>query len=124
MLFNTDVLNNVQKGIGTAAELINSAESRYISLYTYMELMQCAENKRHHRAVKDFLKAFSFITLPITENIAHRAAVYVEEYTLSNSIRAGDAIIAATAVENNLVLCSGNKRHFSAVKELQFKQMK
>ena len=124
MLLDTDVLINVQKGVESAAELINTAERRYISLYTYMELMQCAENKLQHKKVKNFLKALSFTTLPITENIAHRAAIYVEEYTLSHSLRAGDAIVAATAVENDLVLCSGNKKHFSAVKELQFKQMK
>ncbi len=84
----------------------------------------CAGNKQQHREVKNFLKEFAFTTLPITENIAHRAAIYVEEYTLSNSIRAGDAIVAATAAQNNLPLCSGNKKHFSAIKEVQLKHFK
>jgi hypothetical protein len=34
-------------------------------------------------------------------------------------MRAGDAIIAATAVENNLPMVSSNAKHFKAVKELQ-----
>jgi hypothetical protein len=124
MLFDTDVLIDVQKGRDAAAEIINIDEDRCISIYTYMELMQCADNKQQHREVKNFLKDFFFTTLPITENIAHRASIYVEEYTLTNSIRAGDALIAATAVENNLVLCSANDKHFNIIKELQFRQYK
>jgi predicted nucleic acid-binding protein len=57
----------------------------------------------------------------MTENIGHRAAVYVEEYTLSHGIRATDAIIAATATENDMTLCSGNAKHFKAIQELRFK---
>jgi predicted nucleic acid-binding protein len=48
----------------------------------------------------------------------------VEEYTLSSSIRSADAIIAATAVENNMVLSSGNVKHFRVIKELQLKAFK
>jgi predicted nucleic acid-binding protein len=62
--------------------------------------------------------------LPITENIGHRASIYIEEYTLSSGIRSGDAIIAATAVENNLILASSNSKHFKVVKELQLKIFK
>ncbi len=124
MLFDTDVIIDVQKGVDSAAQLINKNPERYISIFSYMELMQCAENKQQHRFLKSFLNAFSFITLPITENIAHRASVYVEEYTLSSCLRAGDALIASTAIENNLILCSSNKKHFNIIKELQFKHHK
>jgi len=62
--------------------------------------------------------------LPLTENIGHRAAVYVEEYTLSHGLRAGDAIIAATAAENNLPLYTSNAKHFKPIKELKLKVFK
>jgi len=68
---------------------------------------------------KSFLADFGFRTLPLTENIGHRAAVYVEEYGLSDGLRAGDAIIAATATEANLVLCTGNAKHFRPIKDLK-----
>ena len=68
--------------------------------------------------------SFGFIVLPLTENIGHRASIYVEEYTLSSSIRAGDAIIAATAVENNMTLSSSNVKHFKVIKELKLKAFK
>ena len=124
MLFDTDVLIDVQKGSDKAADLINKTAERYISIYTYMELMKCAFNKQQHRLIKNFLNDFFFIILPITEDIAHRASIYVEEYTLSCSLRAGDVIVASTAIENNMVLCSSNKKHFSVIKELQFKHFK
>jgi hypothetical protein len=89
-----------------------------------MELMQGAQNKDQQRHTKDFLVTFGFELLPLTENIGHRAAIYVEEYTLSHGIRAADAIIAATAVENNLTLVSSDRKHFSPIKDLKLKLFK
>jgi hypothetical protein len=57
----------------------------------------------------------------MTENIGHRASIYVEEYTLSSSIRSSDAIIAATAIENNMTLSSSNAKHFKVIKKLKLK---
>ncbi|VEN72773.1 putative nucleic acid-binding protein, contains PIN domain [Candidatus Desulfarcum epimagneticum] len=89
-----------------------------------MELLQCAKNKTQHKKTKDFLKSFGFVVLPLTENIGHRASIYVEEYTLSSSIRSGDAIIAATAVENNMTLSSSNVKHFRVIRDLRLKTFK
>jgi len=54
----------------------------------------------------------------------HRASIYIEEYTLSSNLRSGDAIIAATAVENNMVLSSSNIKHFRIITELELKPFK
>jgi predicted nucleic acid-binding protein len=89
-----------------------------------MELLQGAKNKLHHKYVKDFISSFEFTILPLTENIGHRALIYVEEYALSSNMRAGDAIIAATAIENNLMLVTGNLKHFKIIQELQLKTFK
>jgi predicted nucleic acid-binding protein len=124
MLFDTDVLIWVQRGNKKAARLIDKTEERYISVQTYMELLQCAENKTQIRYIKDFIKKFNFVVIPLSENIGHRAAVYVEEYTLSNSLRAGDAIIAATANENNIPLSTGNAKHFKAISDIELKLFK
>ena len=118
MLFDTDVLIWVQRGHAKAAALIDSCKEPSISIYTYMELLQCAHNKTQHKVIRSFLKETGFKTLALNEAIGHRAAVYVEEYGLSHALRAGDAIIAATAVENNLPLCSANRKHFDYLQEL------
>ena len=119
MLFDTDILIWVQRGSLKAARLVERAAQRSISVLSYMELMQSAQNKDQHRHTKDFLATFGFDLVPLSENIGHRAAIYIEEYTLSHGIRAGDAIIAATAVENNLTLVSSDRKHFSPIKDLK-----
>lgn len=121
MIFDTDVIIWAQRGNSNAAIAIDEADERIISVYTYMELLQLAPSKKHHKMVKESLKVMAFDTLPVTENIGHRAAIYVEEYTLSHSLQAGDAIIAATAVENNMPLLTGNKKHFQCINELNLK---
>ena len=121
MIFDTDVLIWVQRGNQKAARAINESEDRYLSVWTYMELLQAAQNRQRHEYVAGFLRDLAFQTLPLTERIGHRAAVYVAEYALSHGIRAADAIIAATATENNLPLCSGNAKHYRAIQELRLK---
>lgn len=89
-----------------------------------MELFQCAKNKKEHQIIREFFHEFDFSILPFTENIGHRAAIYVEEYSLSSGIRCGDAIIAATAVEENQILCTANNKHFKNIKDIQLKILK
>ena len=69
----------------------------------------------------DFISQLNFHVLPFTENIGHRAAIYIEEYAVSSGVRVGDAIVAATAVENNLTLATGNHKHFKAIHDLKIK---
>ncbi len=124
ILFDTDMLIFVQRGNVKAGRLIEQTPQRAISTQTYMELLQGAQNKKQHLIIQKFLKDFAFQVLPFTENIGHRASVYIEEYALSDAMRAGDAIIAATAIENHLPLATANMKHFRPVKELRIKQFK
>jgi len=124
ILFDTDIFIWVQRGHKKAAKLMEKSTNRYLSIQTYMELLQGTQNKTQHNYVKDFITSYDFIVLPITENIGHRASIYVEEYSIPSGLRAGDAIIAATAVENNMTLISSNIKHFKAIKDLKFKGFK
>lgn len=121
MIFDTDIFIWVQRGNQKAADLIERARERHLSIQSYMELLQGATNKGQHVYTKDFLTKFDFQVLPFTENIGHRAAIYIEEYALSSGIRTGDAIIAASAVENNLPLATSNQKHFKLIRDLQLK---
>ncbi|RZB30181.1 MAG: hypothetical protein SRB1_02461 [Desulfobacteraceae bacterium Eth-SRB1] len=125
MIFDTDIFIWVQRGNEKAARLMEKSTSdRYLSIQTYMELLQGAKNKAQHKYVKDFITSFGFIVLPLSENIGHRASIYIEEYALSSGMRSGDALIAATAVENNMPLVSSNAKHFRAIKDIKLKTFK
>lgn len=124
MIFDTDILIWVQRGNQKAARLVDTSFERYISVQTYLELLQCAQNKEMVTATKSFLSDLAFTILPFSENLGYRAMVYLEEYGLSSGLRAGDAIIAATATENNLPLASGNAKHFKFLQDLKLKVFK
>lgn len=118
MIFDTDILIWAQRGNLKAVKLIEKSDVLEISVLTYMELLQNANNKLHHQIIKNFLKDFNVTLLPLTEAIGHRALIYIEQYSLSNGIRAGDAIIAATAVERNSKLVTSNVKHYKMIQDL------
>jgi len=119
VIFDTDIFIWIQRGNPRAARLVEEEPDRYLSVQTYMELLQCAQGRQQQDYVRGFLKDYDFLTLPLTENIGHRAAIYVEEYSLAHSLRAGDALIAATASEHDLTLCTSNAKHFRPIKDLK-----
>jgi len=121
MLFDTDVLIWVFRGSAKAAKFIESAEDRHISVVSYMELLQGARGKQEIRTTKRFLVDFGFQMVPLTENIGYRASIYIEEYCLKAGMSMADALLAATAVENQLTLCTGNRKHYKAVSDLDIK---
>jgi hypothetical protein len=118
MLFDTDVLIWVFRGNEKAARLIEAAPERRISVVSYMELLQGARVRREAQDLKRFLVDCAFLMLPLTENIGHRAAIYMEEHGLRSGLALADALLAATAVENGLTLCTGNQKHYKPVREL------
>ncbi len=115
MLFDTDILIWIQRGNARAAVLFEAETERYISVQTYMELLQCAQNKQQLQFTKRFLTDFQVVVLPFSANIGQRAAVYIEEYSLATGLRTGDALVAATAVEHGLTLSTSNAKHFHQI---------
>ena len=124
MLFDTDVLIWVLRGNKKAARLIDSTEVRCVSVVTYMELLQGARDKQEMKAIRSFLVDLGFEMIPLTENIGHRASIYVEEYALKSGMCLADALLGATAVENQLTLCSANRKHYKPITDLDLKVFK
>lgn len=124
MLFDTDIFIWAQRGNAGAARLIDGAQRRFMSAFSWMEFLQCARNATEFRLSKRFLLDLGFETLPVTDETSHRAMVYIEQFALSHGLRAGDAIIAATAVEWQIPLATSNARHFKAIPSLDLKIFK
>lgn len=124
MIFDTDVFIWIQRGNRRAAQLVQNAPTRFLSIQTYMELLQGARNRAEQVAVRRFLSDFGFVTLPLTPEIGNRAAGLVESLSLSHGMRAGDALIAATAIESGQVLCTANVKHFRQIPMLELQALK
>lgn len=124
MIFDTDVLIWCFRGNKKAATLINKENNREISVVNYMEIIQGALNKKELNIIRSFLREMNLSMLPLSENISARAAVLIEEYALSSELKMADALIAATAIENHSVLCTGNIRHYKAVARLKSKSFR
>jgi predicted nucleic acid-binding protein len=121
VIFDTDIFIWLERGNEKAAQWIDYSEDRFLSVQSYLELLQLAKNRKQHDITKSFLKDYGFSILPLTENIGHRASIYIEEYSISHGLRAGDALIAATAVENGMILCTSNQKHFKSIRDLKLK---
>ena len=119
MLYDTDVLIWIFQGNAKAARLLDRDVDRSLSVVSFMELLQGAADRGETRLIKDFLKDCAIANLPLTENIGHRASIYMEEFGRSSGLRVADALIAATAAENHSPLCTGDYRHFRPIRELE-----
>lgn len=119
MLFDTDVLIWYFRGNLKSAELIQRTQVRCISVIVYMELLQGARDKSEVRLIRKFLKESGFQILPLTENIGHRASVYLEEYCLKSGMCMVDALLAATAIENQMPLCTANRKHYCHISGIE-----
>jgi predicted nucleic acid-binding protein len=119
MLFDTDVLIWAMRGNSRAAAAIDRADSLELSVVSYMELLRGARNKQELQSTKAALARLDFEILPLTENIGHRASIYLEEYALKSNLGVPDALIGATAVENGSVLCTANAKVYRSIAELE-----
>ncbi|HCE44381.1 MAG TPA: VapC toxin family PIN domain ribonuclease [Lentisphaeria bacterium] len=119
MLFDTDVLIWALRGNSKAAMVIDKCPDLQVSAVSYMELLKGARNKGELISIRKFLSDLGFRILPLDENISHRAMINIEEHSLKSGMDIADALIAATASERSLVICTGNNKHYSIVPGLQ-----
>ena len=121
MLVDTDVVIWALRGNASAGKAIDQADGLEFSVVSYMELLQGARDKRDLRLTKAFLSDLGFAIIPLSENIGHRASIYLEEYALKSNLGVPDALIAATAAEREAVLLTGNAKDYRAIAEVKLK---
>lgn len=119
ILVDTDILIDVANNDATAkARLINESQTSAlaVSTVTVMELIVGCRNKSELQTLNRFLAQFQVLTL--TNQISDRATQLLQEYFLSHGLLIADALIAATAIENQIPLLSKNQRDFRFIEEL------
>lgn len=119
MLVDTDVLIWHLRGYPQATRRLDQLNPLTLSAVSYLELLQGMRNKAELAAVKKMLGLRRATIWPLTEAITQRAIELMEMLTLSHGLQMGDALIAATALDQKRPLITGNVKHFSAVSGLQ-----
>ena len=119
MLIDTDVLIWYLRGNENAKKAIQANIPFKVSVISYIELMQGIQNKSELKVLQKHLKKWSTEIIQIDENISTRAMFFIEDYNLSHSLEFGDAVIAATAIENHETLLTANIKHYSFIPNIQ-----
>lgn len=119
VLIDTDVLIWYARGNAHAIATVNAIAESHISAVSYMELIQGCRSKAELRSIHKAFKSDERDVLPLTQIISDLACTLVEQFALSHSVHVADALIAATALTHQLVLLTGNDKHFSAIKGLR-----
>ncbi len=119
MLIDTDVLIWYMRGNLKSYKLIENLNGFYISVVTYIELVQGMRNKRELTELRKAIRNWNCKIIHINDEISSKAMFYVERHYLSNSLQLADALVATTALVNGLTIITGNNKHFKIIKELE-----
>lgn len=118
-LIDTDVLIDISRGNSDAADFVDAlAGDIFIGRISAMELIIGARNKRDQKVIEQFINVYSIKEL--SDAIGQESHQRLKQYAKSNGLTLADALIAATAIVNDLVLVSRNAKHFQPIKELRF----
>ncbi len=124
MVIDTDVIIWYMKGNEKAYKTIENSKNFFISVVTYMELVQGMRNKKELNNLRKALHDWNSKILYISEEISVKAMFFVEQHYLSHSIQLADALIGATAVAYGLPILTSNDKHYKVLKDIQIKNFR
>lgn len=116
MLIDTSICIDVLRGNISSIQFLYNLDEYVISYVTAGELLQGAHSKKIVKDVESYLE-----TIDIhwgSETIHQQACAILKKYGPSHGIGFFDALIAATAIEENLTLFTHNLKHFQMIKGL------
>ena len=124
MVIDTDVIIWYMKGNEKAYKALENSKNFFISVITYMELVQGMRNKKELNNLRRALYVWDSKILYISEEISVKAMFFVEQHFLSHSIQLSDALIGATAIAYGLPILTGNDKHYKILKGMQIKKFR
>lgn len=116
-LLDSDVLIDVSRGKPTAIDYVDTLpEPWMISQVSAMELLVGARDNREVANLDAFLSSYPIVRL--SDAIGRSAYRLLIDYSKSHGLHVFDSLIAATALDQGLVLATRNKRHFGMISGL------
>ncbi len=122
MLIDTDVLIWYMRGNEKAYQAVENSSIFFISVVTYIELVQGLRNKKELNSLRKALHGWNAQILYISEEISAKAMFSMEQHFLSHSMQLADALIGATAIAYGFPLLTGNDKHYKVIKDLEIKK--
>ncbi len=116
-LLDTDVLIEILKGREKALQKVRDFDQCAVSAVSAMELIFGAKNKAEVEEIENALSELTFFY--ITKQISVTALSLMQSYSKSHGLAIPDALIAATAIQEDVRLYTLNVRDFRFISELR-----
>ena len=112
--------NVFSKIFGNDAKVKRFVESldAVIDVTVYVECIQGSKSNHEKRVIEKYLARFPLF--PITSESSLRALELIRSYSNSHGLFLPDALIAATALENDLTILTYNIADFQFIQYLKF----
>ena len=114
---DTNVFSRIFRGDSAVAAFVGNLEAA-ICTVVYIECLQGSIANAEKRKIKRVLDNFPF--LPITPAITATAIELIDDYSNVQGLLLADALIAATALENDLTLLTYNVKDFKFIRNLKW----
>jgi len=115
-LVDTTVLVDHLRGKTKASKFLER-DDYLVSAITLAELLQGARNKKEQKIIEELISQLAISWGNKTIN--QLAIELIQVYFLKHNLRFLDALIAATALQKNLILVTANTKHFQFISGLK-----
>ena len=119
VLVDTDILIKAFRGDKIKQTNLKYLKDKYcISVITACELLNGAKNINQRQ---EFNKALGYYIIAlIDEETSEMAFSLFKKYSFSNEMKISDSFIAATALSNDLLVYTDNKKDFDFIETIKF----
>jgi predicted nucleic acid-binding protein len=118
-LYDSDVVIWYTRGHRVAAELLNADPDVTLSVITLFEIYRGARDRSDLRSLQAEVPKLFKRVYPLTPAIGARGLEICMSYSLQTALSIADCLIAATALEHNLPLATGNIKHYGVIRGLK-----
>lgn len=119
-LLDTNIFIDYFRNKEKAVRYLKKTTTVTTSIIVAAELIQGARDRKEQKIVEEMLKRIEL--LPITKATGETMLSLLKSYSLSHNLEIPDALIAATSMKENMILVTGNHRHFKMIKGLKLEK--
>ena len=114
---DTNVFSKISGNDWRVKQFVESLDA-VIDATIYIECLQGSKSNHEKRVIEKYLTRFPFI--PITSQSSLKAVELIRNYSNSHGLLLPDALIAATALENDLTVVIYNVSDFKFIGGLKY----